>query len=380
MIADSVARAFREQFGPSPLVAVAPGRVNLIGEHTDYNEGFVLPVAIDRYVALAFAPNEDRALRGLSLDYGDRCSIRIGRFQQGGWTAYVSSVTKVLEEDGLSLPGMDFVIRGDLPRGAGLASSAALELAVARALHEISETSWDGRRAAILCQHAESELVGLRCGVMDQMAASISRAGSAMLLDCRSLETDYVPIPDGVAIVILDTGTRRDLSASAYNERRASCDAAVSAARLHDPEVTALRDVSLEELEGLRADMDEKTYRRARHVIEENTRTLALAQALRAADARLIGELMAGSHESLRSLYEVSSPALDRMVAQAVHHPACLGARMTGAGFGGCAVALVEAESVDAFVRDVGEGYRRGTAEPGAVYSCRPAGGVALIG
>lgn len=379
MIVTAVSSAFRERFGSEPVVAVAPGRVNLIGEHTDYNDGFVLPAAIDRQVALAFAPNDVGTIRGASLDYGDTCSIPIGDYAGRTWVAYVSSVARTLYDEGLALRGMDFVVSGDLPQGAGLSSSSALELAVARALFEVSGTRWDGSRAALLCQRAESELVGLRCGVMDQMAVSLSRAGSAMLLDCRSLAIQHVPIPDGISIVVMDTGTRRKLSATAYNERRASCDAAVAILHARSPGLAALRDVDLQELEIVRADMDETTYRRARHVIDENSRTLGLAGALRGGDRRAIGEFMASSHESLRSLYEVSSLALDQMVGQAVRHPACYGARMTGAGFGGCAVALVEEASVEAFVREVGERYREAAAEPGELFACRAEQGVRLV-
>jgi galactokinase len=379
MIAGLVANAFREHFASTPTIALAPGRVNLIGEHTDYNEGFVFPAAIDRHVALAFGPNDEGLLRGRSLEFGDRCSIRLGDYQEAGWVAYVSAVTRMLQEEGLPLRGMDFVVGGDLPMGAGLSSSAALQLATARALYEVSRVAWNGRRAALLCHRAESELVGLKCGVMDQMAVSLCREGHAMLLDCRTLAIEQVAIPGGLSIVILDTGTRRELSSSAYNERRASCDAAVAVARRRHPEVGSLRDVSLEELEQLRAEMDETTHRRARHVIEENARTLSLSRALRQGDRRAIGKLMAASHESLRSLYEVSSPALDRIVTLAIRHAACVGARMTGGGFGGSAVALVEESSVESFVQEVGERYRDETGEPGALYPCRAERGVALV-
>ena len=374
-----VSGAFRERFGSEPFVAVAPGRVNLIGEHTDYNEGFVLPAAIDRQIALAFAPNDTGTLRGSSLDYGDTCSIPIGDYEEGTWVAYVSSVARTLHDDGLSFSGMDFVVSGDIPQGAGLSSSAALELVVARALFEVSGTRWDGGRAALLCQRAESEWVGVRCGVMDQMAVSLSRTGSAMLLDCRSLEIEHVPIPDDISIVVMDTGTRRRLSATAYNERRASCDAAVAMLNNRSTGLAALRDVSLQELAMVHEDTDETTYRRARHVIEENSRTLRFAEALRRGDRRVIRELMASSHESLRDLYEVSSLALDQMVEEAIRHPACYGARMTGAGFGGCAVALVEDASVESFVEEVGRRYREAAAEPGELFASRAEQGVRLV-
>jgi galactokinase len=264
---------------------------------------------------------------------------------------------------------MDFVVGGDVPIGAGLSSSAAFELAIARAVFDLSSTPWDPSIAARLAQRAENEFVGVPCGIMDQMASALSQAGSAMLLDCRSLRFEAVPIPTSLVVVVMDTGTRRALVSSAYEERRRSCEEA--AALLG---VTALRDASREMVDRLGGTL----RRRALHVVEENRRTLEMASALRRVDEARIGALMRESHQSLRDLFEVSSPALDSMVEIASRHAGAVGARMTGGGFGGSAVALVRASASEDFVREVESSYRSTTGNPGALYSCRPVSGASL--
>jgi len=378
-VKEALRAAFRERFGHARSgIAEAPGRVNLIGEHTDYNEGFVLPVAIDRYVRVAFAPSPHAGLfRGVSVDFGEGRQASYDEFRPisvpPSWFDYAAGVAWALGREGVVTPGLDFVVAGDIPIGAGLSSSAALEIAVARALFDAAGVTWDGRRAARLGQRVENDYIGLESGIMDQMASALSQEGAAMLLDCRSLDLECVPLPDSLAIVVLDTGTRRSLADSAYNERRASCQAAVRALKRRDPSVRALRDASETDLSSARDEMNGVTYRRALHVVRENERTLEMARALEASDEVRLGELMAGSHESLRDLYEVSSPALDRLVERATSHPACLGARMTGGGFGGCAVALVRVEDVEAFTAEIG-------GEASAVYRCRAVAGATLDG
>ena len=277
------AACFEKHFGSKrPRFARAPGRVNLIGEHTDYNDGFVLPVAIDRYVTVAYASNPDNVstLCGYSIDFEQSCSAAYGELgsvsSAPSWFDYAAGMAWALGREKAALPGRDFVVAGNVPIGAGLSSSAALELAMARALFDASGTHWDGRLAARLGQRVENEYIGLESGIMDQMASSLSECGAAMLLDCRDLTIETVPLPEELTVVVLDTGTRRELATSAYNERRASCEAAVAAVRRQAASTRALRDVSVELLDAAWSTMDETTYRRALHVIRENERTLEM--------------------------------------------------------------------------------------------------------
>lgn len=376
---ETLAACFEKHFGSKrPRFARAPGRVNLIGEHTDYNEGFVLPVAIDRYVTVAYASNPDNisTLRGYSIDFEQFCSAAYGELgpvsSAPSWFDYAAGMAWALGREKADLPGLDFVVAGNVPIGAGLSSSAALELAMARALFDASGMHWDGRLAARLGQRVENDYIGLESGIMDQMASSLSERGAAMLLDCRDLTIERVALPEELTVVVLDTGTRRELAKSAYNERRASCEAAVAAVRRQAASTRALRDVSVELLDAARSTMDETTYRRALHVIRENERTLEMARALRRGDIESLDVLMADSHESLRELYEVSSPELDRVVGRARSHPGCRGARMTGAGFGGCAVALVDTEQESSFAAEL----RAATA---ALYTCQAVSGAEIL-
>ena len=372
---------FRERFGQDHArcrVARAPGRVNLIGEHTDYSDGFVLPVAIDRYVSVVFAPRVDSIFRGYSIDFEQE---RAASFEElspckgpPSWFDYAAGVAWVLRAEGVPVTGIDFVVFGDVPIGAGLSSSAALEIAMARALSDVSGEPWDGKRAAIAGQRVENDYIGHKSGIMDQMASALAREGTAMLLDCRDLSVETVSIPENLSVVVMDTATRRSLAGSAYNDRRASCERAVRAVRECNPDVSALRDVSESELDACRSGMDPTDYRRALHVVRENQRTLDMARALRDEDEAEIAALMDGSHESLRELYQVSSPELDEIVSIAKAHPACRGARMTGAGFGGCAVALVNAEASEAFAADVRDAYGAGE-----IYVCRAVSGAHLV-
>lgn len=374
------ARFARVFGGPDAGVAIAPGRVNLIGEHTDYNDGFVLPLAIDRHAVVAFRRRPDRRLRAHAVAFGETREADIESLAPGqieGWLAYVAGVAWALREGGFDPPGLDLVLQGTVPAGAGLSSSAALELAVARAFQ--AEGSWDALGMARLCQRAENQFVGVSCGLMDQFAAAVSSRDSALLLDCRSLVYEAVPVPEAAAVVILDTGARRALAGSAYNDRRAACERAVRRLSSLRSEVVALRDVDESMLEGGRHLLDETTYRRALHVVREIQRPLALARALRVGDLAGAGRLMNESHESLRDLYEVSSAELDLVSDLARAHPACFGARMTGAGFGGCAVALVDKGGLQAFLGEVGQRYRAGVNLPSNFFACRPEAGARLL-
>jgi galactokinase len=368
---------FERRFGAAPDVVVrAPGRVNLIGEHTDYNDGFVLPLAIDRAVWIALRPRADRQVLVHSLDFAGTLTFALDDITRdsGGWTEYVKGVAWALQEAGYSLRGWEGVIAGDVPVGAGLSSSAALELAVARAFAAVSDLPWEAARMARLGQRAENEWVGVRCGIMDQMISAASRAGHALLIDCRSLQTEAVPFPPGTTVVVLDTATRRGLVASAYNERRGQCE---SAARTFG--VAALRDVPPARFEMEAGRLDEGTRRRARHVVTENERTLQAAEAMRRGDTIALGRLMNASHESLRDDFAVSSRELDVMVECGRAHPACLGIRMTGAGFGGCAVALVQGAEAEAFTAAVAAGYQAVTELAPVLYVCAATDGAAIV-
>lgn len=368
---------FRDLFAVDPESLVrAPGRVNLIGEHTDYNDGFVLPMAIDREVRIALRKRTDGLVRVHSLDLDDQAEFRLGDIELGvGWIEYLKGVARSLALDGHELSGFDGVVSGNLPRGSGLSSSAALELAAARAFRATSGFPWDPARMARACQRAENEWLGVSSGIMDQLASAAGKAGHALLIDCRSLETTAVPLPQGTAVLVLDTGTRRKLVGSAYNERREQCETV--ARRLGVP---ALRDVSIEQLEAASGELAPLLYRRARHVVSENERTLKAARSMQSGDATTVGRLMNLSHESLRDDFEVSSEALDAIVAAARAQSGCFGARLTGAGFGGCAVALVASEAAVGIGERVRDDYLEATGMRAQVYLCEAADGASDIG
>ncbi len=369
--------AFVSRFGHAPQWLVrAPGRVNLIGEHTDYNGGFVLPLAIDRAIWIALQGRSDRRVELFSADYGESGGFALESLSKGEatWIEYLKGVAWAIQDSGRALQGWEGVMMGDVPRGAGLSSSAALEMATARAFAQVSGFDWQPGPMALLGQRAENQWIGVQCGIMDQMISACGQAGHALLLDCRSLESQAVPFPSGLAVVILDTGTRRGLVDSAYNQRRAQCEAA---ARFFG--VQALRDVDLATLSQKGGGLDESTRRRAKHVISENQRTIQATEAMRRGDAETLGRLMDESHESLRDDYEVSSEALNTMVQCAREHSACYGARMTGAGFGGCAVAIVDAQEGREFAEAVAAQYDAQTGHPSAVYVCRATDGAGLV-
>jgi galactokinase len=374
---ERITAEFVNRFHAAPTYIIrAPGRVNLIGEHTDYNEGFVLPMAIDRAIWVALRPRHDRNVALYSLDFDQEDSFFLDDFQNrgSGWIEYVKGIAWALREAEYGIQGWEGIIAGDIPQGAGLSSSAALEIAAARAFAVVSDISWDPKAMAKIGHKAENDWVGMKCGIMDQMIAAAGREGCALLIDCRSLETRVTPLPTETSIVVLDTATRRELVDSVYNERRAQCEAA---ARFFD--VQALRDLSLEKFE-LRAEyLDPVIRRRARHVISENMRTLQAAEAMIEADAVRLGQLFDASHASLRDDFHVSSQELDLIVELARGQAGCLGARMTGAGFGGCAVALVRVESIDVLKPNLSKAYREKTGHTPDVYVCSATGGAELI-
>ena len=368
---------FQQRFGQAPAIVVrAPGRVNLIGEHTDYNDGFVLPLAIDRAVWVALRPRPDCRVSVYSVDYQETREFDLGslKHEKAGWVEYVKGVAWCLQDAGMNLKGWEGVLAGDVPLGAGLSSSAAVEMATARAFAAVSGLPWDAVAQAKLGQRAENKWIGVNCGIMDQLISSTGRTGHAMLIDCRSLELQPAPLPNGVAVVVLDTATRRGLVDSAYNERRSQCEAAAKAFG-----VRALRDVTPEQFEIKSGQLDAITRRRARHVITEDNRTVRAVEAMRRGDIAQLGRLMNESHTSLRDDYEVSSEALNAMVEAAQAHKACFGARMTGAGFGGCAVAIVRADAADDFVAATSAAYQARTGNKPAVYVCTATDGAAVV-
>lgn len=360
----------------------APGRVNLIGEHTDYNQGFVLPAAISLETWICFLPTDNRDVELTRLDTRERLGFDLDSIgsQRGEWIDYLAGTARALADDGVALRGLRGVIASTVPISSGLSSSAALELAAAWALSAEMPPPRTPMELAQLAQRAENEYVGVRSGIMDQFASAHGRPDAALLLDCRSLEYRPVPLPlDRATLVVCDSNAPRDLATSAYNARREQCERAVSAlAELGRP-VTSLRDVDMAMLEKLRGVVDNETIRRCEHVIRENERVLAAERALLAGDLRSVGRLFAESHASLRDLYEVSSPELDALVEIAAGTDGVFGARMTGAGFGGCTVNLVAHEAVETLREAVAREYAPRTGREANVHVVRPAAGAGRV-
>lgn len=372
-----VTQAFQERFAAPPTFVVrAPGRVNLIGEHTDYNDGFVLPMAIDRAVWIALRPRADRDVHIHSLDFAETAVFNLDQLSKetGHWREYLKGVTWALQTDGFQLQGWEGVMAANIPQGAGLSSSAALEMATARAFTAVTGQLWDAPRMALLGQKAENAWVGVNCGIMDQMISAAGQAGHALLIDCRTLKTKPAPLPPGTAVIVLDTNTRRGLVDSAYNERRAQCE---EAAKFFG--VPSLRDVSITDFLASEDGLTPLIRRRARHVITENIRVLNAISAMQNGDPHLLGTLMNESHVSLRDDFAVSSHELNVMADIAQAQPGCYGARMTGGGFGGCAVALVGAETAVTFAQAMTQAYQQATDLTPAIYICQPSAGASVI-
>jgi galactokinase len=369
----------QSQFGaPSSFVARAPGRVNLIGEHTDYNNGFVLPIAIDRDVVFVGAPRDDRVVRVYSADF-DQCAEfsldTIEHDTQCEWSNYIRGVADVLQKAGHTLCGFDAVMQGDVPIASGLSSSAATEMATVMAFTAASSggpspLKVTGARAAQYAQRAENQFVGVNCGIMDQFISSLGKAQHALMIDCRSLDYQLVPMPPGATVLVVDTTAPRTLAGSAYNQRRAECEE--GARRLG---VDSLRDISVSEFERRSGELPPTIAKRCAHVVHESQRVLDAVSALQRNDIQAFGELMLQSHASLRDLYEVSSKELDAVVEIAQGEPGVYGARMTGAGFGGCAIALVQDAQAQALAQKVQAEYPRRTGRTPKVYACTASDG-----
>ena len=367
---------FAKRFGKPPRHLVrAPGRVNLIGEHTDYNDGFVLPMAMDRAIRIALAPRGDHRIVLNSIDFDSEISFSIDRIQKSpGWGDYIHGTAWALGQAGIDLCGWNGVVSGDVPLGAGLSSSAALEMAVVQAFCAVGGFTLSAKAMAQAGQRCENHWIGVNSGIMDQMISASGVAGCALLMDCRSLETRPVPLPQKTVVAILDTGVRRGLVDSAYNQRRQQCQEAAN----HFG-VKALRDVSIEQFHNGSAGLPEPARSRASHVITENQRVRDAAAALAAGDLHRIGAVMDQSHQSLRDDFQVSCPELDAMVSCARSAPGCFGARMTGAGFGGCAVALVEEGKKDHFASQTAQCYVAATGRQPKIHFCRAEDGASLV-
>ena len=378
-----VVESFGQRFrGDAPRIFQAPGRVNLIGEHTDYNDGFVLPVAIDRQVVLAARAREDRQVRLWSLHFQQSSEFSLDdsvRDTRAPWSNYVRGVALMLQRDGFALRGMDAVIAGDVPIGSGLSSSAAIEVATAVTFRDLCNLDISPVALALLCQRAENEFVGMKCGIMDQFIAVLGQRSHALLIDCRSLNYELVPLPDEVSIVVCDTMKRRGLVDSEYNARRRECEQGVAILKQYLPDIKALRDVRSQDLVRYGHTLPSVVYKRCVHVVSENERTLQAVAALRAGRVEEFGRLMDQSHVSLRDDYEVSCRELDCMVELAHAAPGCLGARMTGAGFGGCTVNLVRAEATAAFAQQVRVGYRNEMGVMPEIYVCEASAGAGEV-
>jgi galactokinase len=370
----------QEWTGKEPRIFRAPGRVNLIGEHTDYNEGFVMPAAVDFYTWVAITPRDDGRLRLMSLNFDEELNFDPSdTYSSSGhhWSDYVRGVAMVLKSQGKKLPGADLLISGDVPLGSGLSSSAAIEVASGYALLTLAGEIVSRNHLALACQRAEHEYVGTRCGIMDQFISANGKAGHALMLDCRSLDYSLLPLRNDVSLVVCNTMVKHELASGEYNTRRRECEAGVKQLNSAFPSAKfrALRDVRLDQLQEASSRMDNVIYRRCRHVVTENARVGESARHLQSGDLRAFGKLMAASHASLRDDYEVSCRELDFMVEIASRQPGLLGARMTGGGFGGCTINLVEAASAAGFSRTVAEGYQQATGTKPDIYVCRAAEG-----
>jgi galactokinase len=368
-----VLASFRRQFGEPAVVVRSPGRVNLIGEHTDYNHGFVLPAAVDRGIAMALKPRSDRryVLHALDLDRRLEGNLNELAPHPERWPNYLLGVVDQLQKAGHRLGGFELVYGGDLPMGAGMSSSAALECGLAFALNELLGLGLDRPTMAKLSQAAEHSFVGVKCGIMDQMASLMSQKDHVMMLDCQDLSCRFVPFHGPVKIFLCDTQVARALAESGYNQRRSQCEAGVALLRKYVLEAQSLRDVSLEVLDAHRAEFDPIVYRRCRYVIEENLRVIAACAALEGRDLPAFGRLMNESHQGLSKAYEVSCPELDVLAEAATALPGVLGARMMGAGFGGCTINLVEAGREEAFVQGMAPAFAKIGKTP-KIHACAP--------
>jgi galactokinase len=378
-----IADRFQQVYGTSPrAIFRAPGRVNLIGEHTDYNDGFVMPTAINLYAYSAIAGRADQTLSVYSEQFGETVELDLAHLEgppRKHWSDYVRGVAAALQNEGYPLKGANLFIDGRVPIGSGLSSSAAIEVATALALTTLGGITIPLLQVARLCQHAENEYTGARCGIMDQFISCFGKANHALMLDCRSLSSTPVPLPPDATIVICNTNVKHELAAGEYNDRRRSCERSIETLHKVLPNARALRDITMQDLERYRGLLSEVDYRRCRHVITENARVTEAADALKRGDLSRFGELMYQSHESLDRDYEVTSTELNLMVELARGLNGVYGARMTGGGFGGCTVNLVDTQEVPEFQAQILSQYQVKTGRVADIYVCSAADGARAL-
>jgi galactokinase len=388
-IPSQLRQIFQEKFGYAPShVARAPGRVNLLGEHVDYNDGFVLPAAIDRATYIAFSPTKSPHTDLYAVDFDQWASFspetlyaktQTDGSSLPGWALYPAGVMWALREAGRDAPNIQAVYASDVPRGAGLSSSASVEMAFAIVWQTLGGWTLPPMQRALLGQKAENKYVGVNCGIMDQFASACGEKDKLMLLDCRSLEYQGLPLPKDVAIVIADTSVERTLTTSAYNDRRAACEEAVRILKQELPDIKALRDVSVGDFNRFSGKLTVEVEKRARHVVEEIARTNEAIELLHNGNVTGFGKLMNECHTSLRDLYEVSISELDVMARIAQFLEGCYGARLTGAGFGGCVASLVARDHVEAFAKSLAAGYESETGRHPEIYICEASDGAGLV-
>ena len=370
--------AFETVYRRRPHVSRAPGRVNLIGEHTDYNDGFVMPAALEFRTLAAAAPRHDRTIVARLASGGEthQFDLDAPSAPVHTWTDYVFGVALALERGGAKLRGIDLMIDGDVPLGSGLSSSAALEVSAGHAMLQAAGLPLDRVALAKACQRAENEFVGMRCGIMDQYISCCGVAGHALLIDCRSLEARPVAVPRGAKIIVANSMVKHQHAGGEYNSRRDACEEGVATLKARLGPIKALRDVTMADLEGARGALSDLVYRRCKHVIAENARVLAAEAALSRGDLPAAGRLMNESHVSMRDEYEISCPEIDKLVAVAQSVSGVYGSRMTGGGFGGCTVSLVDADKAEAAMAAIEGGYRAATGIEATVFACAPGAGV----
>ena len=381
-LVNKIQEKFKKIFNTYPLVVRSPGRINLIGEHTDYNGGFVLPAAIDKYAYIAVSARNDGKILLYSESYDQHHEAELANLQtsEKGWPNYVLGVVDQLIKDGFKIGGFNLYLEGDIPTGAGLSSSAAVECATAFALVKLFDLKIPKMKLALLAQKAEHEFAGVRCGIMDQFASVFGKQGAAMRLDCRSLEYEYVPLDlKGHQLVLLNTNVKHKLADSAYNKRRSQCEQGVAWVKEDHAAVESLRDVTQEQLDLCVQQRDEDVYRKCSYVLAENQRLIAAVENLKQGDLEALGKKMYETHEGLSKAYEVSCPELDFLVEQARQLPKVLGARMMGGGFGGCTINLVGAEFVEAFVAYASKAYEAEFKRKLSVYPVSISEGTELI-
>jgi galactokinase len=380
--AAELVETFRGKFKGTPQLYRAPGRVNLIGEHTDYNDGFVMPAAIGLYCWIAAAPRDDRQLSICSTNFGETITVPLedGELEpRNDWTDYVIGTALSLQKMGHRLRGADIMISGQVPLGSGLSSSAAIEVSTAYALLDLSHIPIDRVSIAKACQRAENDFVGAHVGIMDQFISANGEADHALMLDCRSLDFQLLPIPENVRLVVCNTGVKHEIAGGEYNLRRAQCEEGVERLKKVLPKIHKLRDVTPEALERHKHLLPEVIYRRCRHIVLEDVRVENAAEALKSGNLELFGKLMAESHASLRDDYEVSCKELDIMVEIASAQPGVIGARMTGGGFGGCTINLVPVNAAEGFQASVAAAYQQQTGINPDIYVLTAAAGASPV-